>query len=194
MVRLAAATAIARLNSGGAGCVRTRIEAEKDATVLAALQKTLARLEGALEPAEPAIDESTKFYVAIGNLKGPEQFSSPVRGAMVRTFAATSGLAVAPKNETNSAATGVLKAFPNARGVQLKPSLKPLAFADGTLTVTISVAIVSYPGLDILADFSQSAKMGGVAEGDEKAAEELVVAVAESAAGRFLKLAPTLEL
>jgi len=56
------------------------------------------------------------------------------------------------------------------------------------------VAVVSYPGLDILADFSQSAKMGGVAEGDEKAAEELVVAVAESAAGRFLKLAPTLEL
>lgn len=194
VVRLAAATAIARLNSGGAGCVRARIAAEKDETVLAALQKTLARLEGALEPAEPAIDGSTKFYVAIGSLKGLERYSSPVRGAMVRTFAAAPGWAVAPKNETNATATGVLKAHPNARGVQLKPSLKPLAFSEGTLTVTIAVAVVSYPSLDILADYSQSAKMGGVAEGDDKAVEELVVAVAESAAGRFLKLVPTLDL
>ena len=195
VVRIASATALARLSSGGEACIKQQLQSESDAKVKAALQKTLRKLEsgGDAGGAEPQIGGATKFYVALDALGGPERFKNGVRSALVRGVSGKSDVAIAPSGETASEAAGALTKYPAARGFQLSPKVTKPVYADGTLTIKLSVAILSYPDKAILGSFSQTVGMGGVTEPDPKAEEELLLAAAESAMKKFLQIAPTLQ-
>jgi hypothetical protein len=194
VVRLASASALGRLNLGGAGCVRSRLDAETNAKVLTALREALARIEGALEAPEPALGPQTRFYVAVDKVRGQEQLDVAVRRALLRGLNGNAAVAVAPRGQTTKQAEAVLGKFPAARGVKLIPTVESPSYVDGGVRVKLSLAFITYPGLALVGEFSQKATMGGVAEGDQKAALELIDALAEAAMVRFVKQLPELEL
>ena len=193
-VRIAAASALGRLALGGKGCLQRRLEVEPEASVKTSIERALAQLEGGgAGGAEPAIDAKTKFYVAIDKLAGPERLNGPVRAAFVRGAKGQSAVAFAPVGEKQADAERVLAKFAGARGFAMSVKASKPSYADGTLEMKLSVALMSYPDRNILLSFSQKAAMGGVTEPNPKAEEELLVSAAEAAMQKFLGLAPTLE-
>jgi hypothetical protein len=193
VVRIASATALSRLGQGGDGCIRTQLTKEGDEQVKAALEKALSKLLGG-GAAEPAIAASTRFYIAIDKLAGPERLNMPVRAAFVRGTVGSGDVAIAPAGETTPEATALLKKYQAAKGFMLSPRAAKPTYEGDQLKVKLSVAILSYPERAIVASFTQNLAMSGVTGPDPKAEEELVLAAAESAMRKFLQLAPTLEL
>lgn len=189
-VRIASATGLSRLKKGGGGCLKSRLTVEKDERVLASIKKALERVSGA--GPEPAIDGQSKYYVAIEPLLGPERLQAPFRVAMVGGIGANDAVAVAPEGESLSQAEKVLQKHPKATGFLLSAkALKP-SYDGGTLKITISVAILTYPGKAILGTFTQTVGMGGISGPDPKAEEELMASAAEAAMKKFLSIAPSL--
>jgi hypothetical protein len=160
--------------------------------VKAALKKALDRLSGPSVP-EPAVSSTTRFYVAIDKLSGPERLSPVVRSAFVRGVGGDRSVAIAPTGETVSQAEKVLRSHPAAKGFLLSATAPKPVYAGGQLRVKLSIAIMTYPDRAILGTFTQRLAMPGVAERDEQAEQELLVAAAESAMKKFLQLAPTLD-
>jgi hypothetical protein len=190
VVRIASATALSRLARGGVGCLRAQLEREQDERVKAAFEKALARLEGM--PAEPAIDATTAYYVALDLGGVPSRAAREARAAFVRGIGGKQGVALAPVGESVDEATKVLERFTGASGFLLAPKLKEPVYDGSTVKLTLSVAILSYPDRSILGSFSQSLSMGGVTQPDPKSEDELLLAAAESAMQKFLTLAPSL--
>ncbi len=191
VVRIASATALSRLALGGSGCIDNRLRSESDATVKAALQKALAKLGGGELP-EPAIGSATRIYVAIDKLSGPARFNDPVRAAFVRGIGSNTEVAVAPRKETPSQAEKVLGRYPDAVGFKLTVTAPRPVYEGGQLKISLSVAILTYPGNSIVGTFTQRLAMPGVTTPDAKAEEELLLAAAESAMKKFLQIAPSL--
>ncbi len=189
-VRIASATALSRLRKGGESCLNARLQIEKDSAVLSALKNAIARLGAG--GAEPAIGPSTKYYVAIQKLAGPERLHGPVRAAFVKQGATNSSVAFAPQGESESAASAVLAKHSGARGFLLAPRLSRPVYEGGMLQVKISVAIMSYPGSALIGSFSKTVGMQGVASQNTEAENELVVLAAEEAMKQFLTIAASL--
>jgi hypothetical protein len=189
-VRIASATAISRLRQGGESCLKARLNLEKDAAVLSALKNALERLAGG--GAEPAIGPSTKYFVAIQTLAGPERLNAPVRAAFVKEGRSNSQVAFAPAGQTQEQAAAALEKHRGAKGFLLAPRLSRPVYDGGMLQVQMSVAILSYPGNALIGTFSKNVGMGGVTSQNTEAENELVVLVAEEAMKQFLVLAPTL--
>lgn len=191
VVRIASATALARLDLGGRQCVELRLKSEPDAKVKAALQKALARLSGP-EGLEPQLSAASRIYVSIGRLAGSDGLARDVRAGFLQGIARDGKVAVAPQNETPSEADALLKQHPRVKGFFLAVKAAPPVYAAGQLKVTLSVAIMSYPGRDLVGTFSQRLAMSGVTAKDEKAERELFAAAAQSAMRKFIELAPSL--
>lgn len=190
-VRIAAATALGRLQRGGKGCLQRRLEAESDASVKSTLEKALAQLDGG--PAEPSLDGETRFYVAIDKLAGPERLNAPVRAAFVKGASGQTGIAIAPAGEKPEQATKLLAQYRQARAFLLSPKASKPTYEGDKLEIKLSVAILSYPDKAIVGSFSQKVSMSGVSQPDPKSEEELLVTAAESAMQKFLALAPNLD-
>ncbi len=188
-VRIASATALSRLRKGGDGCLSARVKVERDSAVLSALKNALARLGAG---AEPAIGPSTKFYVAIQKLAGPERLADPVRKAFVKAGSENPSVAFAPAGESQSTASSVLSKHSGAKGFLLAPRLSRPVYQDGMLQVKMSVAIMSYPGNALIGSYSKTVGMGGIASENTEAENELVVMAAEESMKQFLAIAPTL--
>jgi len=193
VVRIASATALSRLGQGGDGCIRRQLEKEGDEQVKAALEKALAKLLGA-GAAEPAIAASTRLYIAIDKLAGPERLNGPVRAAFVRGASSSGDVAIAPTGETASQAGDLLKKYTAAKGFMLSPRVAKPTYEGDQLKVKLSVAILSYPEKSIVGSFTQNLAMSGVTGPDPKAEEELVLSAAESAMRKFLQIAPSLDM
>jgi hypothetical protein len=176
---------------GGSQCIENRLARESDSKVKAAMQKALDRLAGPTV-AEPQINSSTRYYIAIDKLSGPERLNGLVRGAFVKGIGDNRLVAVAPAGETVSQAERVLGAHSSAKGFLLSATAPKPVYADGQLRVKLSIAIMTYPDRAILGTFSQRLAMPGVNERDEQSEKELLIAAAESAMKKFLQLAPTL--
>jgi len=193
VVRIASATALSRLAQGGDSCIRTQLDKEGDEQVKAALEKALSKLLGG-GGAEPAIAASTRLYIAIDKLAGPERLNGPVRAAFVRGAGGSGEVAIAPVGETVPQATELLKKYHAAKGFMLSPRAAKPTYEGDQLKVKLSVAILSYPEKSIVGSFTQNLAMSGVTGPDPKAEEELVISAAESAMRKFLQIAPSLDL
>lgn len=191
-VKIASARALGRLRLGGQDCLKSRVEAEPDKAVRAALERALADLGAESAVVEPAVSQQTKYYLALGTLQGPSRLAGVVRSALVRGVAPRQDVAVAPVNETVTQATQVLSRYKQARGFVLSPQVAPPVYVDGRLEMKLTVTILSYPGQAILGTFSQSAAQQGVTEPSPQLEQELLVALAEAAMKKFLTLAPSL--
>lgn len=191
-VRIAAATALSRLNQGGADCLASRRSKEPDDKVVAAIEKALAVLNG-LGGAEPTIGPETAYFVAVDKLAGPERLSGPVRTAFVRIGQKDPKVAFAPAGQSAGEANKILAQYKGATGFQLTPRLSRPSYEGGTLSVKISIAILTYPGGALVGSYSKTVGMQGISAPDTESENELVVLVAEEAMKQFLQIAPSLE-
>jgi len=189
-VRIASATAISRLREGGTECLKRRLKKEKDARVLSALRKAIARLGGA-GGAEPTIGPKTRYFVAVEKLSGPSRLDGPVRAAFVKAAKGKSEVAFAPKGQSAAAASKALAKYPRAKGFLLSPKLSRPKYNGGILQVKMSVAILSYPGSALIGSFSKSVGMQ-VSTQTQESENELVLLATEESMKQFLKLAPSL--
>jgi hypothetical protein len=184
-VRIAVATALSRLKKGGEDCLKNRQEHEKDAQVVSAITKAIAVLNGSDGP-EPAIGPKTTYFVAVDKLAGPARLQGPVRAAFVRIGQTNPEVAFAPMGQTAAEATNILAKYKIAVGYQLAPRLSRPSYADGVLSVKLSVAILSYPGGALVGSYSKTVGMQGITSPDQESENELVVLVAEEAMKQFL--------
>lgn len=194
-VRIASASALGRLGLGGQGCLERRLSVEDQPTVKASIQRALAALEGGgpAGGAEPAIDGSTKYYVALGKVvNASPAVASKVRANMSKAARALSGYAIAPENETPAQAQALLAKHPAVKGYYLAPTLAKPLYQGGNLTIQLSVAMLTYPDKVMLGQFSVKLTQEGVTEGNTQAEQELIGMAAESAMQKFAKHAAAL--
>lgn len=190
-VRIASATALARLKKGGKKCLERQRGREKDARVLRSLIRSLGQLSGG---AERTIGPQTRYLIAIKKLQGPGRLNGPVRDAFVKGAGGDKKVGFAPANLTKTGASRLLGRFKGAKGVLLAPKLSRPRYEGGELHIKISVAILSYPDGTLLGSFSKTAGASGVSSPDPQTENALVVAVAEASMKQFLSLAPQLPL
>lgn len=188
-VRIASATALSRLRQGGGSCLSARLNIEKDTAVLSALKNAIARLGAG---AEPAIGSGTRYYIAIQTLAGPERLNAPVRAAFVKEGRNNAAVAIAPAQEDQAAAAGILSRHSGVKGFLLAPRLSKPVYEGGMLQVKMSVAIMSYPGNALIGTYSKTVGMGGIPSQNTEAENELVVMAAEESMKQFLSIAATL--
>src|SRR5690606_12007215 len=143
----ASAAALGKLKRGGQSCLEKRLDSEKTASVKSSIKKALDKLA----PAEPTIDSSTRYYVAIGKIvdksgrKG-KGVATIVRGAMSKTAGGLDDYVVAPADETEAGAKKRIAKHKQVRGFLLSPRVTEPKYTDGNLSVKIEVAIFTYPG------------------------------------------------
>lgn len=188
-VRIAAATALTKLVRGGVECLRRRKAKETDSAVVASVERALGILDGAVAPTA-----SSRYYVAVDKLSGPERLDYPVRVAFVKAFRAGGSFAIAPRGEAEGEAAKVLGAAKNVKGVLLAPKAIKPKYEGGALEMRIQVAVLTYPGRALLGEFSQRAKVADVTEPDPALEEELLLGATEAAAEKFMKQVGEFEL
>lgn len=188
-VRIASAAALGRLNLGGADCLKRRLAKEPSSSVKGSIARALAQLG----PAEPSIDASTRFYVAIGTAAHDTKrtdIDTMVRRGMSKAAGAASGFAVAPTGETPEQAKGVFGKHSQLKGFYLAPKLS-MTYAGGRLNVKLSVAMLTYPDKNMIGQFSKTVA-SPTSEPDPSLEAELVTYAAEAAMKQFSEVAPRL--
>lgn len=191
-VRIASASAIGRLKMGGQGCLQKRLSVEQLPPVKASIERALEALGGAQE-AGPAINGSTKYYVALGKIVNVStSAAAKVRENMVRSARSLDGFAVAPAEETVAQARALLAKHPQAKAYYLAPTMAKPVYQGGNLTIQLSVAMMTYPDKVMLGQFSVRLTQEGVSEPNHQAEQELMGMAAESAMQKFAKHAESL--
>lgn len=193
-VRLAVVAGLGKLGKDdGATCIRGAKGAEKDATVVTAMDKALENIMLGGDPPLPG--SSAKYYVAItvvNRTNRPNlEVEAMVRKALSAKLLGSSVNAVAPRNESNTAATNVLKAR-NLKGYLLSASVEPFNYGGGDLTVQLKVAMSTYPDRSLKAEFSPKLTQKGTKQNDVESEKVLVKMASESAAETFGKIAASL--
>lgn len=190
-VRIAAASALARLQLGGKECLEKHLATEEHQAVKTSIERALARLGGG----GPVIDSSTKYYVAIGpagNDSNATDAPQRVRTGMESAAKALGGYAIAPEGESAGQARTLLGKHSGVKAFYLAPKVGKPKYEDGKLTITLSVAMLSYPEKVMLGQFSVKLTQEGVSSTDPAAEQELVSMAAESAIKKFAKHAAQL--
>lgn len=188
-VRIASAAGLGRLNLGGSECLKRRLTKEQSTSVKGSIDRALAQLG----PIGPAIDASTRFYVALGNTSHETKrtdIDNMVRKGMAKAATAAGGFALAPNGETPTAAQGVLSKHSQVKGYYLAPKLT-LTYAGGRLNLKLNVAMLTYPEKNMVGQFSRTVA-SPASEPDPELEAELVTYVAEAAMKQFSQIAPSL--
>ena len=149
-VRAAAAAALGKLKLGGGDCLQKRLDEEESAAVKSVIKKALSRINAASSE-EPTITDSTKYYIAIGDVtdktgrstKG--EVAALVRKAMVGAIGSRDGWVAAPASEVVGLAKKRLSAHKSVVGFFLSPKVKMPLYVDGQLTIKMDIAIFTYP-------------------------------------------------
>ena len=188
-VRIASAAGLGRLNLGGGDCLKRRLAKEQSTSVKGSIDRAL----GQLGPSGPAIDASTRFYVAVGSTAhetSRTDIDAMVRRGMIKAATAAGGFALAPNGETPTAAQGVLSKHGQVKGYYLSPKLT-MNYAGGKLNLKLSVAMLTYPDKNMVGQFSRTVA-SPTSEPDPALEAELVTYVAEAAMKQFSQIAPSL--
>jgi hypothetical protein len=197
-VRIASASALGRLRLGGQGCLERRLGVEDQPAVKSSIQRALEAIgggDGAGDggDAEPAIDSSTKYYVALGKVVNvAPAVAGKVRSHMSQAARGLSGYAIAPEKETPAQAQALLAKYPAVKAYYLAPTLAKPEYQGGNLTIRLSVAMLTYPDKVMLGQFSVKLTQEGVSENNSQAEQELIGMAAESAMQKFAKHAAAL--
>lgn len=193
-VRIASASALGRLRLGGQGCLERRLGVEDQPSVKSSIQRALEAVGGGDGGgAEPAIDSSTKYYVALGKVvNAAPSVAGKVRSQMGQAARELSGYAIAPESETQAQAQALLAKHPGVKGYYLAPTLAKPLYQGGNLTIQLSVAMLTYPDKVMLGQFSVKLTQEGVSENNPQAEQELIGMAAHSAMQKFAKHAAAL--
>ncbi len=185
-VRIAAASALGRLALGGKECLQSHLAREQHEAVKASIQRALEKLGGAA----PTIDASTKYYLAVGpagNDSNAADASERVRRGVEGAAKTLGGYVLAPEGETPAQAKALLGKHASVKGFYLAPKVGKPRYQDGKLTISLSIAMLSYPDKVMLGQFSVRLTQEGVPGPDPQAEQDLISMAAESAMQKFAK-------
>lgn len=186
-VRAASAAALGKLKKGGKSCLEKQLDDETSKSAKASIKKAIALLDAA---AEPTITASTRFYVAIGKVvdksgrKG-KSIEKLVRESMAKAAENLEGYAMAPDGETETAAKKRLAKHKQLKGFMLSPKIAAPRYADGSLSVKIEVAILTWPGKNLKGSIPVKLTQQDVSEKDESSEDELIKMASERAIEKF---------
>lgn len=174
-VRAAAASAIGRLQLGGQQCLEDRMRVEPSEDVKGVIQRAIERLK---EKAGGGVDDSTRFYIAIGETtnqsnRSKESVDAEIRKHLGKAIRQQAGYALAPAGESNEQALKVKSEHPKLKAFLLLPKLQ-LSYAGGTLKVTLELTLLSYPDRSYLGSMSRKLSMPDTAQGDTSSENELI--------------------
>lgn len=182
-VRVASAVALGRLSAGGSECLASRLEVEPSDKVRESIHQAIAKLV-------PSIDDSTRYYIAIGTVadetgrpKGAVE--SLVRGPMSKALKALDGYALAPASESRAQAEKLLSKHPKLKGYYLVPRVLKPAYGGGNLKVKMEIAMFTYPGKSLIGSFSVKLTQQGVDDANVDSENGLIQMAAERAISKF---------
>lgn len=171
-VRTAAAAALGRTGPKGVGCLKTQLKEESVKYVQTAIREAIARLT----PSAPAIDASTKYYIAIGevtNDNGRAELGTIVRKSLTKYFAKVQGVVVAPENETPDQAKALLSKHANVKSFCVWPKIK-MVYEGGNLKLKLDLSLLTYPDKAFRGSVARSMTMPDVSKPDLSAEDELI--------------------
>lgn len=174
-VRAAAASAIGRLQLGGQQCLEERIRVEPNEDVKGVIQRAIERLK---EKAGGGVDDSTRFYIAIGDTanqsgRSKESVEAEIRKHLGKALLREQGYALAPAGESSEQAAKVKSEHPKLQAYIVLPKLQ-LAYSGGTLKVTLELTLLSYPDRSFIGTMSRKLSMPDTAQGDTSSENELI--------------------
>jgi hypothetical protein len=174
-VRAAAASAIGRLQLGGQQCLEERLNVEPSEDVKGVIQRAIERLK---EKQGSGVDDSTKYYIAIGETanetnRSKESVDSEVRKHLGKAVLRLPGYAIAPPGESSEQATKVKNDHPSLRAYLLLPKLE-LAYVAGTLKITLELTLLSYPDRSFIGTMSRKLSMPDTPAGDTSSENDLI--------------------
>lgn len=193
-VKLAAVAGLGKLGRDeGAACLKKAKPNEKDSTVSTAMDKAVESIAVGGDPPMPGM--SAKYYVAIQvsnkSSRGNLEVERMVRMALQKKLLANSAYAIAPRGETNTQASTVIKAR-KLTGYILMANVEPFDYSGGNLTVKLSVALATYPDRSVKATFNPKLTQTQTPKADPKSENVLVDMAAQNAADSTVKVVASL--
>jgi hypothetical protein len=187
-VRSACAAALGKLRLGGQACLRARLGVETQDGVRKACSRSLGALEE--ERVKSKLTEATRYYVAIGKTsdstgRAGNEVDQVVRAAMAEALWSREGYVVAPEAETSAQSRKRLAKFTRIKGVFLAPSVKPIEYSGGSLSVRLELAIFTYPTKVLRGTLPVKLTQTGVREKERSSEDGLIQAAAERAAAKL---------
>jgi hypothetical protein len=187
IVRKAVALALGRLmRSSGLVCLRRRSSVEKDASVKQQIDRAIDQIQAGGGGAPVA---NAKYYVSLspvsnGSSRPQADVDRVIQGAIKAKLSQIGGYEIAPAGESPAAAKDTISKR-GLKGFYLSIKLDKLEYDDGGLHVKIRMAVSTYPGKDLQGDMSKGGGIAGVHPGDTSSEDQLMTAVASSAAESF---------
>lgn len=189
-VRAAAAAALGKLNLGGASCLKRRLADEASSMVKATIRKALAILELESERVQPAVDASTRYYLAIAKTadktgRNAGQVDELVQTAVRNAVLALDGYAMAPNSERPGEARKLFTKYKKIKGFYLAPKVSAPQYSAGKLIVKVELAIFTYPDRALKGSVPIKLTQQDVSGEDRAAEDELIKLASERAIEKF---------
>jgi hypothetical protein len=196
-VRAGAAAGLGKLGKKeGAACLKTARAAEKDGSVAAQIDQSIAKIQGGGSDAPPPIGADAKYYVAIEvqskSSKPLPEVEKLVRGAIQSKLLSAGGFAIAPKAETPAQAGQIVKAKKLA-GFFLIATVEAPVYSGGNLMQKMTVTIWNYPDKALKGQVAPKMTQQGTPSADPASESELIKLCSESATNSFVKIIGTLQ-
>lgn len=188
-VRSAAAMSLGRLRSTASHlCLVQRLSIESNVSVKAQLDASITRQRS--HPTAAAPDATSRWYVAIGKTKNNsdrinEDVDRVVQTTLRARIVAHAGVTLAPNDESPSQAAAIIEHH-HLAGYLLQPTVEPLRYAEGMLTVTVRVTMLGYPNRTLQGEFTPTLTQSGTPRRDGPAEIDLIGRAVEIAATKFL--------
>ncbi|MEZ4315079.1 MAG: HEAT repeat domain-containing protein [Polyangiaceae bacterium] len=194
-VKTAAAAALGKLTKPASlKCLEGAIGKETVPAIKSAMQKSIDTLKAAAAApaAPPPPGKDAKYYVAIEitnkTSRPAAEIEAIVRAAMQAKLLSKAGYAVAPKGETTVQGGKIVKSK-KLKGFVLLATVEAPVYANGSLSVKLSVAMATYPDKSIQGSFSPKLTQSNTPSSDTKSEDVLFKMCAESAIESFAKVA-----
>lgn len=173
-VRSASAAALGRTGPQGVRCLESRAAIEQIKNVQVAIAGALKLLA----PPKPAINESTKYYIAIseatnGTTRDTAELQRVVRKSLEKHFSKVPGVVVAPASETPEQAKTLLAKHPKVKAFCVWPKVT-VTYDRGDLKLKVDLSLLTYPGKAFRGNVSRSLTMPEVGAPDTSAEDELI--------------------
>jgi len=196
-VRAGAAAGLGKLGKrDGVGCLKSARAVEKDGSVAAQIDQSVAKIEGGGGDAPPAVGADAKYYVAIEvQSKSPKplpEVEKLVRSTIQSKLLSTGGFAVAPKTETVAQGGQIVKTKKLA-GFYLIATVEAPVYAGGNLVQKMTMTIWNYPDKALKGQVAPKLTQNGTPSSDPASETELIKLCSESASNSFVKIIGTLQ-
>lgn len=195
-VRAGAAAGLGKLGkTEGIACLKTARASEKDGSVAAQIDQSVAKIEGGVD-APPPIGADAKYYVAIEvqsrSSKPLAEVEKLVRSTIQAKLLGSGGFAIAPKAETPAQGGQIVKAKRLA-GFYLIATVEAPVYSGGSLVQKMTMTIWNYPEKALKGQVSPKLTQSGTPSSDPAGETELIRLCSESASNSFVKIIGTLQ-